>query len=177
MSGKIKEVLSKIGEFFKSSINRRLVYLAVLVIIALVDFANMGFVRRTLVFYTMRDSLPVVEERFIHRSGNYETDMRRYVEQILLGPQTHDSKLLFYRDTQLLSLIYQNGVVFASLSDQAALPPPQGGSAFTSLLTLNKGIRRNFSSVVDVRIFIGGNQVFFEEFNRIFYDPADNSST
>ncbi|MDR0511888.1 MAG: hypothetical protein LBG93_02135 [Treponema sp.] len=173
----MSEVLSKIGEFFKSSINRRLVYLAVLVIIALVDFASMGLTRRTFVFYAMRDSFPVVEERFINRSGNRETDVRRYVEQVLLGPQAHDSKLLFYRDTQLLSLIYQDGVVFASLSNQAALPPPQGGSAFTSLLTLNKGIRRNFSSVSDVRIFIGGNQVFFEEFRRIFEDPADNSRT
>jgi hypothetical protein len=54
------------------------------------------------------------------------------------------------------------------LSESAALPPLEGGAAFNGLYTLNTGIRRNFSYVRDVRIFIAGNEAFLEKFREIF---------
>jgi hypothetical protein len=71
--------------------------------------------------------------------------------------------------------MYRQGVFYANLTESAALPPREGGDVFRSLLTLNEGIRRNFSFINDVKLFIGGNEVFLKEFSEIFADSADNS--
>jgi len=95
-----------------------------------------------------------------------------------LGPKSQEILALpFYRGTQVQTFMYRNGIVFVNLSGTASIPPPDGGSVFYSFLTLNKGVRRNFPSVKDVRFFIGGNQVFLEEFRKIFAESADNSRT
>ena len=60
--------------------------------------------------------------------------------------------------------MYREGVVYADLSESAALPLLAGGDVFRSFLTLKEGLQRNFSHVRDVRLFIGGNEVFFNEF-------------
>jgi hypothetical protein len=74
--------------------------------------------------------------------------------------------------------MYREGVVYADLTESAVLPPSAGSwDVFRSLLTLNEGIRRNFSFVRDVRLFVGGNEVFFEEFRGIFMNSSDNSKT
>ena len=73
--------------------------------------------------------------------------------------------------------MFRDSVVFADLSEGAVLPLEGNWDLFRSLLTLNEGVRRNFPFVLDVRLFIGGKEVFFEEFNGIFTDPADNMKT
>ena len=113
----------------------------------------------------------------LRRSGDRETDIHRYVDEVLLGPVLPNLEPLFPRGTRLESFMYRDSVVYADLSEPAALPLPGGRDVFLSLLTLNEGIRRNFSWVKDVKIFIGGNEVFFEEFRVFFANSADNSET
>ncbi|MCL2231591.1 MAG: hypothetical protein FWB99_00765 [Treponema sp.] len=163
--------------FFRKRRNRRVLYLMLICLAALGDYLHSGLVRRTFVFYATLNATIVVEERFLHRSGDRETDIRRYVDEVLLGPKSQELALLFYRGTRVHTFMYRQGVVFINLTYTGALPPPELGTAFDSLLTLNKGIRRNFSYVKDVRMFIGGNQVFFNEFREIFGNSADNSKT
>jgi hypothetical protein len=156
----------------------RLFFIIVVCLVALGDFLHSGLVRRTFVFYSILEGNTVVEDRMFHRSGDRETDIRRYVEEALLGPVTPDSAPLFPRETRLNSFMYRDGAVYADLTDSAVLPPPGGSwDVFRSLLTLNEGIRRNFSFIKDVRLFVGGNEVFFEEFRWIFMNSADNSKT
>jgi hypothetical protein len=104
----------------------------------------------------------------LRSSSSRETDIRRYVEEALLGPVSPDSAPLFPRDTRLDSFLYRDGVVYADLSESAVLPPPEGGDVFRNFLTLYRGIRRNFPSVKDVRLFAAGREAFFEDFRRIF---------
>jgi len=113
----------------------------------------------------------------LRRSGDRETDIRRYVDEVLLGPSFPELDPLFPRGTKLNSFMYRETVVYADLSESAALPLEGSWDVFRSLLTLNEGIRRNFPFVGDVRLFIGGNEVFFNEFYGIFTKPADNSKT
>jgi hypothetical protein len=173
----IKDTLPILLNFFGQKKNRRLSYLALIGLIALIEFFSAGMAKRTFVFYSNLESNTVVEDRMLRRSRIRETDIRRYVDEVLLGPVSPNSALLFPRETRLETLMYRGGVVYAGLSEIAALPVPDGRDVFLSLLTLNQGIRRNFSYVKDVRLFIGGNEVFFEEFRRIFAKPADNSKT
>jgi hypothetical protein len=147
---------------------RRLLYLFLLAGAAVAEFAASGLERRTFVFYGIDGGEEVVEERMLKRSGSRELDLTRYMEEVLLGPASPDSAPLFPRDTALLSLLYRDGVVYVNLSEEAALGLPGGKEVFDNLYTLNRGVRRNFSFVKDVRLFIAGNEAFFAEFRGIF---------
>jgi spore germination protein GerM len=104
----------------------------------------------------------------LRRSHSRETDIARYVEETLLGPVSQGSQPLFPQETRLRSILYRNGVVYADLSESAALPASETAEVFRNFYTLNEGIRRNFSYVRDVRLFIEGNMAYFNEFQRIF---------
>jgi len=193
MNSVLKKTFSLLGRFFGKKKNRRLIYLVLICLFALGEFFVSGLVRRTFVFYSYRKGDTVVEDRMLHLSAARETDIRRYIEEALLGPVSPDLAPLFPRETRLNSLLYREGLVYADLSESAALPfqttesgstqsgfqgvPPENGEVFRGLLTLNEGIRRNFPYVKDVRLFIGGNEVFFEEFSGIFANSADNRKT
>ena len=177
MSSAFGRVLNALKAFFSKKKNRRLFYLMVIILFAFGEFLLSGLVRRTFVFYSSIEGNAAVEDRMLHQSLDKETDIRRYVDEVLLGPVSPDSAPLFPRETRLQSFMYRNGVVYADLSEPAAMPVNDTGDVFRSLLTLNQGIRRNFPVVKDVRLFIGGNEVFFEEFRGIFTNSADNSKT
>jgi hypothetical protein len=148
--------------------SRRFLALLALGIFAFAEFMVLGLVRRTFVFYSINNRSVIVEDRMLKRSSNRELDISRYVEEVLLGPVSQDSAPQFPRETRLRSLLYRDGVVYADLSESAALPPLEGGDVFRNFRTLNEGIRRNFSYVKDVRLFVAGNAAFYDEFQRIF---------
>jgi hypothetical protein len=168
-------LLAKIASVY----GKRIICLTLLLLLgllALLDFNRLGLARRTFVFYSEMEGETVVENRMLRRSGDRETDIRRYVDEALLGPVTPGSAPLFPRETRLNAFMYRDEVVYSDLTEAAALPY-EGGDVFQSLLTLNEGIRRNFPYIKNVKLFIGGNEVFFEEFHGIFGDSADNSKT
>ena len=193
MNSMLQKTFSPIGVFFSKKKNRRLTYLLVICLFALGEFLLSGLVRRTFVFYSYLKGDTVVEDRMLHLSSDRESDIRRYIEEALLGPVSPDLAPLFPRETRLNSYLYREGLVYADLSESAALPfqnadseqpfgsyegsSPLYGEVFRSLLTLNEGIRRNFPYVRDVKLFIGGNEVFFEEFHGFFANSADNRKT
>jgi hypothetical protein len=110
----------------------------------------------------------IVEDRMLKRSGNRETDIARYVEEVLLGPVSPDLAPLFPLETRLRSLLYRDGVVYVDLSDPAALPPLEQleePGVFGNFQTLYGGIRRNFSYAREVRLFVAGNPAFAGQFN------------
>jgi hypothetical protein len=169
----IKGFLERISGFFAVAQKRRLFYLCLLGAFALAEFMFLGLVRRTFVFYSIDNGMPVVEDRMLLRADSKEADIRRYVEEVLLGPVSLDSASLFPRETRLRSLLYRDGIVYVDLSESAALPPVEGEGTFNGLYTLNMGIRRNFSYVKDVRLFVAGNEAFFEKFREIFAGIAE----
>ena len=169
----MKAFFNALLRFFGTALNRRLMYLLLIILIALLEFLFAGQARRTFVFRTALDGKTVVEDRMLPRSASPEEDIRRYVEDALLGPVSPDSLPLFPRETRLVSLMLRNGAVYAAFSEDAALPV-EGGDVFEGFLTLNQGIRRNFAPVKEVKFFIEGNEIFFDEFTRFFDKPADN---
>jgi hypothetical protein len=175
MNAKLREFLSSLKAFFSQTKNRRITYLALVCLFALGDFLHSGLVRRTFVFYSNIEGITVVEDRMLRRSRDRETDIRRYLDEVLLGPVSPDSAPLFARETLLHSFMFRDAVVYANLTESAALPIDGVRDVFRSLVTLKEGILRNFPFVKDVRLFIGGNETFFEEFREIFANSADNS--
>jgi hypothetical protein len=153
--------------FYRKKAKRRFLYLCFLLVVAFTDFLLLGLVRRTVVFYSINNiKTPVVEDRMLPRAGSRENDLARYVEEALLGPVSPGSAPLFPKGTRLESLLYRDGVVYADLSERAALPDLNGVDADTGLYTLYGGIRRNFSYVKDVRLFINGHQALSGKFRE-----------
>jgi hypothetical protein len=160
----VKNVFFSVIKFFKIKSCRRLIFLVLLGFFALGDFLYTGLVRRTFVFCFAADRSIIVEDRMLRRSGSREGDISWYVEEFLLGPESPDLAPLFPRETRLRSLLYRDGVVYADLTEFAALPSSEQSSSeagvFWSFETLYRGIRRNFPYARDVRLFAGGNAAF-----------------
>jgi len=160
----------KTGVFLKKGRNSALTGLALLSLIALANYGLAGLSRRTFVFYEIGSEKPRVEERMIARTGALETDITRYVEDLLLGPLSMETAALLDRLAELDSLLVRDRTVFLNFSVEASIPPEDGRPLLDNLVSLNEGIRRNFFGVEDVRVFIGGNEVYFSEFFKKFAD-------
>ena len=152
--------------FFKQI--RRLAYLVVLTIFAFIEMGRSGLSRRTFEFFIYENNRPVVEDRMLHKASSKETDIKSYIEELILGPVSMDFAPLLAKGTTLRSYMFRNGVVYADFSREAALPIQGGKPLFDNFLTVNQGIRRNFSGISDVKFFVNGNEVFFGEFSKIF---------
>jgi hypothetical protein len=148
-----------------------LVLLAIPAVAALIEFSALGLARKTFVFYDRDSGLVTVENRVLKKAGKHssarEVDITRYVEEALLGPVSPNSLPLFPKETRLRSLLYRDGVVYADLPEEAALPPPEGGEVYQNFKTLHAGIKRNFSFVRELRFFIAGKAAYSAEFRRI----------
>jgi hypothetical protein len=161
------------AQLARKKTHRRLAYLCPLLILGVADFLFLGLARRTFVFYSIGDHAPAVEDRMIARTGSRENDIERYVEESLLGPVSLDSAPLFPRGTRLESLLYRDGTVYADLTESAALSVPEGPGVFAALDALYDGVKRNFSYVKDVRLFIAGHEAYPEKFRELFGSNAD----
>jgi hypothetical protein len=166
MKAFLDSVIKPIGEFLKSKFKLRLLLLVLLAIAALSEFFILGLARRTFVFYTVSDGGIVVEDRMLKRSPSREIDIIRYTEETLLGPAAPDLLPLFPRETRLKSLLFRNGIVYVDFSEEAALPPIEGGRTLDNFRTFYACILRNFSFVKDVRFFIEGNVAYAGEFRQ-----------
>ena len=143
--------------------------LILLPVSAFIDFYFSGLARRTFVFYDFDSGIISVEDRMSVSGRNRssrEDNIRRYAEEAVLGPVSHNSLPLFPDGTRLVSLLYRNGTVYANLSAQASLSPAEGGEVLKNMETLRSGIKRNFSFVNDVRFFIAGRAVYTDNLRR-----------
>ena len=149
--------------FFKKRYLRRLIYLLCLSVFAVYELSNMEVVRRTFIFYGLADDFERVEERMLPSLPSEELEIKRYVEEAILGPKSPESDLLFSRATRLRSLLLRDGVIYADLSEEAALPTLEifmnGEILSRNLSVLEDGIKRNFPSVAEVKLFINGFRV------------------
>ncbi|MDR2499625.1 MAG: GerMN domain-containing protein [Treponema sp.] len=148
----------------------RFALLCLLGLFAYRDYAGSAHIRRTFVFYARSSGRPVLEERMLYRSGSPELDISRYIQEALLGPAVPETAPLFPRETRLNALIFQEGAVYADFSADAALPPHEGGDALQNFASLNRGIRRNFPFVEDVRFFISGREAYRDKFTKNFLE-------
>ncbi|GHV86080.1 hypothetical protein AGMMS50230_16880 [Spirochaetia bacterium] len=153
-------------EFFK--LLRHLAYLTALVFFAFFELASSDLVRRTFEFAVFNTGKPVVEDRMLYSADSPELNIKSYVEESILGPVSVDLAPLLTRGTKLRSFMFRDKTVYADFSGEAVIPVPGGLPLFDSFVILNRGIRRNFRYVRDVKLFVNGNEVFFTEFSKIF---------
>ena len=143
-------------------------YLIVIAVFAFIELGRSGLSRRTFEFFTYDNSRSVIEDRMLRKTQTMESDIKAYVEELILGPVSKDYAPLVTAGTKLNSFMYRNGTVYADFTKEAALPVQGGRPLFDSFLALNGGIRRNFRQISDVKLFVNGNEVFFGEFKKNF---------
>jgi hypothetical protein len=147
-----------------------LVMLAIPIAAALIEFSVLGLARKSFLFYDRDSGLVTIENRMLKKAGRQssarEIDITRYVEEAILGPISPNSLPLFPKETRLRSLLYRDGVVYADFTEEAALPPPEGGEVYQNFKTLYAGIKRNFPFVEDLRFFIAGEAAYSAEFRQ-----------
>jgi len=147
---------------------RRLAYLTVITVFAFIEMGRSGLSRRTFEFFSYDNTRSVVEDRMLHKTDSEEQSIKSYVEEVILGPVSLDFAPLLTSGTKLRSFMFRDGTVYADFSREAVIPVQGGPPLFDGFLALNQGIRRNFRSVSDVKLFVNGNEVFFGEFSKIF---------
>jgi hypothetical protein len=130
---------------------------------AFADYFMSSLARRTFVFHVSGTGQEIVEERMIMKTGSREADIGRYVDEALLGSMSPETELLLGRDVRVGALLFRDGVVFLSVSMEAAL---QAGRLWDNLADLRRGIRRNFPFVTDVKFFIAGKEILFNRPNN-----------
>jgi len=143
-------------------------YLVVITVFAFMELDKGGLVRHTFEYFAYDDGRSVVEDRMLNKTGSEEGDIKAYIEELVMGPVSVDFAPLLTKGTKLHSFMFRDGTVFADFSRDAVFPVQGGRPLFDSFVALNQGIRRNFPSVSDVKIFVNGNEVFFGEFSKIF---------
>ncbi|MDR2446228.1 MAG: GerMN domain-containing protein [Treponema sp.] len=165
----IPPTFSTVIRFFTGKRMRRLLYLVILGAAALKNAADSDTIRRTFVFYNMKNYAPQAEEHMLLRSRSEEASLTRYVEETLFGPRNPESAPLFPRETKLLSLFYRDGVVYIDLSEVAALPVvtgnvravPMEGGVERGFSTLRESLARNFPFIKEIKFFIEGHSIDF----------------
>ncbi|GMO37363.1 MAG: hypothetical protein Ta2F_13570 [Termitinemataceae bacterium] len=125
---------------------------------ALGDFLAFGKDRRTCVYYSLDGKRQIVEERLLPRTDSKEAAISEYVEDLLLGPASLQEAPLINQGAVINLLMLREGVVFLDMSQEAAIPPAEGGDVLRNLEAVKYGIRRNFPYVKEVKIFIDGNE-------------------
>lgn len=153
-------VTLRLRAFFSDTFRRRSLYLALLLIGALADYAASGKVARSFEFRSLRDGRPVVERRFLRRSATREESVGAYVAEYLLGPSDIDSAYLFDRGSSVRTVILRGRVAHVDLSAAAAFPAERGVDVRTSLNILISGIKRNFPNIKHAAVYIEGHEPY-----------------
>jgi hypothetical protein len=166
---KIQKVIAFLGAayqylaaFFAVPRRRWWVAIGALACIAAIDLATTQTVRRSYVFVSAADGLPVVEQRFLPRSSKLQEAVGLYVAEFLLGPQTPRSSAWFARGSRLESCLVRDDTAYIDLNEAAAVPPPDVADLRPAVAALQAGIVRNFPAVKEVAIFIAGREPYAE---------------
>lgn len=155
----------KSWNFFRDTRKRRLVYIGVVLGITLL---GMGFSVRGR--YLVGGYVPPGKERweirFIQKQETTEENLRRFVEESLLGLQIPDSSPIFHPETQLETVMIRGKKAYLSFSAPAALPVSfplsfeERARFFCSL------VYKNFPFLEEISLFISGNEVYTIKVNE-----------
>ena len=161
----MKALLSAIISFFSSPFKLCLLLLALLGVVALIDYLNLGLSRRTFVFYSIDNGEMAVEDRMLRHSKLKEEDIIRYTEETIQGPVSPNLSPLFPYETRLKTLMLRDRTIYADFTESAALRLPnrlvkgEGRDILDNFRTLYDSILRNFPYVSEILFFIEGNAV------------------
>lgn len=135
------------------------ILLLAFMISGIVFLVNRQGVRRSFVFASVESGEYNVENRYIPHNPNKD-DVTYYVEEILLGPQTERTKMMFTSGTKVLSCINKDGTLYVNLSADLLQMGNSVMEIRDGMELLKTNILRNFKEISKVEIFVDGNYAF-----------------
>jgi len=136
-----------------------LICLGILAVTAAGDFLIKGTARRTIVFCQEESGLPVVEERYVPLMRDNKDNIRFYIGEVLLGPESFNSEPLLGKGTRLETFIYHDENLLLGFSEEA-FDALAGEERIKMILgSIADDLQRNFPDVKGVRFFVAGCEV------------------
>lgn len=123
---------------------------------------NMG-PRRVLYFEAMDGSGLYMESRRIMEYSPLQEEavhLQQFVQELLLGSVTNGFRSLFQQGTKIESCFVQDDILFINLSKEALFPGVTTSATKDAVDLLVFNIKKNFSWVKSVEIYIDGNKVY-----------------
>lgn len=115
--------------------------------------------RRTFIFPSAEDGKYIIEYRNLTEKP-HQGDINLYIDEILLGSTVERTKMLFTPGTKVLSCFERDHVLYVNLSKDLL----QMGEGVIEIKEgtelLKKNIKRNFSKIDSVEIYIEGKSAF-----------------
>jgi hypothetical protein len=133
---------------------------------AVADYIVRDSSRMVMTFYTLVDGKDVIEERLVRNAGGEEDEVRRFVEEMLLGPLTPGAAGFFPLEPAQSCVLEGDSVfislppaaVWAGVKDAEGVLTVDGGRAAGALA---RDIKRNFRHLKNIGIFIDGRETSF----------------
>lgn len=123
-------------------------------------FLSKGQGRRySFIFPSAESGKEVIETRYLRPVEN-KSDVRVYIDEILLGSQIERTKKLFSRGTKVLSCFQSDKTLYLDLSSDLIY---EGGDVIAiqdGIELLKKNIRMNFANISEIQVFVDGNYAF-----------------
>ncbi|MCR4953855.1 MAG: GerMN domain-containing protein [Treponema sp.] len=115
--------------------------------------------RYSFIFPSAESGKEVIETRYLRPVEN-KSDVRVYIDEILLGSQIERTKKLFSRGTKVLSCFQSDKTLYLDLSSDLIY---EGGDVIAiqdGIELLKKNIRMNFANISEIQVFVDGNYAF-----------------
>lgn len=140
------------------------IFLIVILVVSIFfyNFENLGK-RRVLYFEAIDGSGLYIESRRITEYSSTQgrdLHVQQFVQELLLGPVTNGFKSLFLQETRLESCFLQGNILYINLSKEALFPDVTTSATKDAVDLLVYNIKKNFSWIESVEIYIDSNKVY-----------------
>jgi hypothetical protein len=115
--------------------------------------------RRVFYFPSYDDDKLHGEVRFLP-VDSVQGSVNLFVDELLLGPLTDRYRILFSQGTHVRSCIQTGHTLYLDLSEEALFNISPAPPIYTAVDILERNIKKNFSSINTVEIFIAGKKVY-----------------
>lgn len=115
--------------------------------------------RYTFIFPSADNEQLVVEYRDLAKK-THQGDVNLFIDELLLGPQTERTKMLFTPGTKVLSCFQREDVLYLNLSADLLNMGDGVINIDYGVELLEKNIKKNFSKIETVTVFVDGKLAF-----------------
>lgn len=128
----------------------------VVIAVAVHVISHFGTNRRTFVFPVSGSRWNKTEVRYL-TSDPVQGKIQCYVDELILGPSFYRGRPLFTLGTRVEYCFLRNKTLYVGLSEEASLQENGAPSVVEGTALFKKNIKRNFTGIKYIELFIDGN--------------------
>ena len=130
----------------------------ILLFVTIHFFSRIGSDRRVFLYPLSGSSKIKKEVRYLN-SHPVQGKINYYVDELILGPSFYRGRSLFTPGTAVEYCFLSEKTLYVGLSQEAVLQENGAQKLSEGLALLKKNIKKNFTGIKDIEVFIDGNCV------------------